>query len=365
MSLTEVITSERFFDGHTLHGPSAITVVDGVIGTVEPFSGTPDHSLVHPGLVDLQMNGFDDIDCSDADPGRLMELDSRLASLGTTSYLATLITAELDVMSERINRLAHAGLDGCIGLHLEGPFLGSATGAHAASLVRAPDPGWLADLPDFVRLVTIGTEHPASVEAIRLLCSKGVVVSAGHTRPDREQWNDALTAGIRMVTHLFNAMSGIHHRDFGLALAALTDDRVVTGLIADMHHVQPEAVRLAFAVKPHGVCLVSDSVAWRARWAERAGIRIVNGVPALPDGTLAGCSTPLADCVRLAVTECGVELSTALRAATSTPSVLVGRRDLGVITVGRSCDMVATDASLRVVKTWRRLQSLRGFQTDI
>ena len=118
--MTEVITSERFFDGHTLHGPSAITVVDGVIGTVEPFSGTPDHSLVHPGLVDLQMNGFDDVDCSDADPGKLIELDSRLASLGTTSYLATLITAELDVMSERINRLAHAGLDGCIGLHLEG-----------------------------------------------------------------------------------------------------------------------------------------------------------------------------------------------------------------------------------------------------
>jgi N-acetylglucosamine-6-phosphate deacetylase len=95
-----------------------------------------------------------------------------------------------------------------------------------------------------------------------------------------------------MVTHLFNAMSGIHHRDFGMVLAALTDDRVLTGLIADMHHVNPEAVALAFSAKPTGVCLVSDSIAWRASWAVRAGVRLVGGVPTLGDGTLAGSATP-------------------------------------------------------------------------
>ena len=365
MSLTDAITAARFFDGTRMHGPSVITVSEGTVRSIAPFDGVPDHHLLVPGYVDLQMNGFDDVDCADADADNLARLDGMLAQAGTTSYLATLITDDLAAMSRRVERISGAGLEGCVGIHLEGPFIGSATGAHPRALVAEPDIGWLQSLPGTVRLVTVGIEHERSTDAIRALRARGVIASIGHTRPSREQWDAAVAAGAQMVTHLFNAMSGVHHREFGVALAALTDDRVVTGLIADTHHVQPAAVSVAFAVKPSGVCLVSDSIAWRAAWAQRAGVRVVNGVPTLGDGTLAGSATPLGECVRNAVTECGVELSTALRAATSVPARLLGRRDIGVIETGMSCDMVACDDSLRVVHTWRRLQSLRGFQTDI
>jgi N-acetylglucosamine-6-phosphate deacetylase len=363
--MTEAITCARFFDGIEMHGPSLLMLSDGIVRSIEPFEGAPEHHLVCPGFVDLQMNGFDDVDCADHSVDNLRRLDTRLAGVGTTSYLATLITDELGAMSERVERIADAGLHGCAGVHLEGPFLGSAPGAHPRSRIIEPDVQWLQSLPSIVRLVTLGVESPGALDAIRSLRTRGTVVSLGHTRPTRDQWDSSVDAGARMVTHLFNAMSGIHHRDFGMVLAALTDDRVLTGLIADMHHVNPEAVALAFSAKPTGVCLVSDSIAWRASWAVRAGVRLVGGVPTLGDGTLAGSATPLAECVRNAVMACGVELSTALRSATSLPASIIDRNDIGHVRAGESCDVVACDRSLGVVQTWRRLQSPRGFQTDI
>lgn len=359
-----IITTGVFFDGHRLHGPTSITLQDGVVGSIDPFTGVPDHHIICPGFVDLQMNGFAAVDCADAGQESLLRLDSVLAEAGTTSYLATLITDDTARISRRIDRINSAGAPGCIGVHLEGPFLGSATGAHPRSKIVAPDLAWLDSLPSSVRLVTLGIEHGLSVDAVSLLVRRGVTVSVGHTRPTRDQWNAAVSAGATMVTHLFNAMSGVHHRDFALALTAMLDDRVVAGLIADGRHVQQEAVTLAFRAKPDGVCLVSDSVAWESRWAKDAGVTLVDGVPVLGDGTLAGSATPLGGCVRHAVSGCGVDLATALRAATSLPASLIGRSDIGVISRGSACDMVALDTSLGVVRTWRRLQSPRGFQTD-
>ena len=364
MPLNETITAGALFDGRDMHGPSSLVVRDGIVVDIQPFSGAPDHHVVCPGFVDLQMNGYGDVDCADADIGALLRLDDELASAGTTSYLSTLITDDTGKLSGRMNLIDRADAPGCIGIHLEGPFLGSAAGAHPRSLIVPPDLDWLGSLPGSVRLVTLGIEHELSVQAVRLLHGMGITVSAGHTRPSRDQWDAAVRAGASMVTHLFNAMSGVHHREFGLALASLVDDRVVTGLIADTRHVQQEAISLAFRSKPAGICLVSDTVAWEARWARNAGVTLRDGVPVLPDGTLAGSSTPLAECVRRCVSDCGVELSTALRSATSVPAALVGRADIGVISRGLPCDIVALDRSLGVVRTWRRLQSPRGFQTD-
>ena len=362
--MTDVLTTSILFDGRELRGPSRVVVRDGIIVEIAPWDGTPEHHLLCPGFVDLQMNGFDDVDCADGDEHALTRLDDMLAAVGTTSYLATLITDHLPALDRRIEILGAASMPGCIGIHLEGPFLGTATGAHPRGRIIDPDLQWLGNLPLNVRLVTLGVESDSSIPAIEVLRDRSVVVSIGHTRPGRQQWMAAVDAGATMVTHLFNAMSGIHHREFGVALAALSDDRLVAGLIADTHHVQPDAVALAFTVKPRGICLVSDSLAWRADWALRAGVAINGGVPVLADGTLAGSSTPLAECVRRAVTVCGVELSTALRAATSTPARIVGRSDIGTIAVGQSSDIVSLDSSLGVVNTWRRLQSPRGFQTD-
>jgi N-acetylglucosamine-6-phosphate deacetylase len=199
------------------------------------------------------------------------------------------------------------------------------------------------------------------ISGIKLLRANGITVSIGHSRPTDAQWSAVQKAGATIVTHLFNGMSGVHHRDEGLALDALIDDGVYAGLIADMVHVSPKAVALAFKAKGGDrLCLVSDSVAWSSQWATKRSIAIKDGAPRLPDGTLAGSSTPLAECVRLAVTEAGVPVEEALHAATSSPSHAVGLADVGYIREGEPADLVAFDDSLHVVGAWRRLVSLRG-----
>ena len=360
------VSTESFFDGYSLHGPTRISVVDGAVVDITPHDGPCDHHLVSPGLVDLQLNGWSDVDFSSASRDDIVRIDGELASLGTTSYLATLVTDSLGRMQDRAGLLARIipGLGGMVGIHLEGPFLGRAPGAHRRDRIIDLDAEWLRGLPAVVRLVTVGAEQNGLAAVVEGLVSAGVAVSIGHSLPSETEYESAVAAGARMCTHLFNAMSGVHHRDFGLALAALTDERVVAGLISDMHHVSPRAVSLAFRARPDGIILVSDSVAWGSEGARARSVELRDGAPRLPDGTLAGSSTCLAECVRLAVTEAGVDLARALRAATTVPSFFIGMPDRGVIINGSPADLVAYSDDLRVVRTWRRLVSSRGTPTD-
>ena len=362
------ITTRLFFDGDSMHGPTSITIEGSTVAAIEPLRGEADHHLVCPGLVDLQMNGFGSVDCSRANASELAALDARLASLGTTSWLATIVTAPLDRLDESIGSITEAiesgHVPGCRGIHVEGPFLGSAHGAHRSDWVREPDPTWVDALPDTVRLVTVGAESNASVDLVRALVDRGITVSLGHTRPSDAQYTAVVAAGASMVTHLFNGMSGVHHRDDGLALSALLDDRVATGLIADMVHVSPAAVSLAFRAKRgRGVVLVSDSVAWESPWARSRGVSIRSGAPRLWDGTLAGSSTPLLDGLVRSVTEASVDVAAALRAATSTPADVIGDATIGRIRMGLPCDILTFDDFPSVRVTGRRLVFPRGIES--
>lgn len=363
--MTEILTCERFFDGETLHGPTLVRINEGVIDGISPHGGTCDHHLICPGFVDLQMNGWDDVDVATATADDLVRLGVALAAHGTTSWLGTIVTAPLTDMDRSISVVANSHgsgtVPGLVGMHLEGPFLGGSPGAHRRRHIIDADPGWLASLPGVVRLVTLSPENPTAVEAIRVMVSRGITVSLGHSQPTRTQFDAAVEAGATMVTHLFNGMSGIHHRTGGLALWALTNRAVSWGLIADMVHVSPEAVALAFSVDNGSrACLVSDSVAWQSPWAVGRGVRVVDGAPRLADGTIAGSNTTLADCVRLAVTRSGVDLRAALAAATSGPAGLLGDATIGRLGVGSRADLVVLDAGLHVVDTRTRLPSARA-----
>lgn len=363
--MAETLTCRSFFDGTSLVGPTRITIDGGVLTAVERHNGSCEHHLVTPGFVDVQMNGWDDIDVAHATVDDLERLGSTLASLGTTAWLGTLVTAPFTEMNSSIAAL-EAALEsgrviGLVGAHLEGPFLGGSPGAHRRRHIVEPDLQWIDGLPAAVRLVTMAAEHDTTPEAIRALRARGVIVSLGHSTPTRSQFDLAVEAGATMTTHLFNGMSGIHHRDGGLALWSLTTPDIVCGLIADMVHVGPDAVTLAFSVDSGTrICLVSDSVAWRSAWATSRGVEIIDGAPRLGDSTIAGSCTPLAECVRLAVTRSGVPVETALAAATSVPARLLGDRDLGRLRVGGPADLVALDDSLRVTTTRTRLPSARA-----
>lgn len=363
--MSVALTCQSFFDGSILHGARLITLDEGVVTRIEPYDGVPDHHLISPGLVDIQMNGFGTVDVSRASETELQELGRKLSALGTTSWLGTITTAPLEILSQSIEKLDEAfstqHIAGFVGIHVEGPFLGSAPGAHRPDWIIPFNEEWCSRLPSSIRLMTVAAEQSEAPVAIRRLGHQGITISIGHSRPTDAQWNMAREAGATLVTHLFNGMSGVHHREEGLALNALIDDGVFAGVIADMVHVSPRAVALAFKAKgPSRVCLVSDSVAWMSEWAMKRSIVVKDGAPRLPNGTLAGSSTPLAECVRLTVSEAGVPLRDALCAATSSPATAIGLSDVGHIREGEKADLIAWDESLHVVSTWSRLVSIRG-----
>jgi N-acetylglucosamine-6-phosphate deacetylase len=145
-------------------------------------------------------------------------------------------------------------------------------------------------------------------------------------------------------------MSGMAHREPGLATWVLNDDRVVAGLIADGVHVHPDMIRLAFRCKPDAIALVTDAVAWRAGNAGPVSMQLIDGAPRLTDGTLAGSAATMTDCVRVCV-KAGVPLADALMAATSVPARVLGLDDVGRIAVGCRADLVELDADMNVVTT--------------
>jgi N-acetylglucosamine-6-phosphate deacetylase len=354
--VVERIDATRVVTPAGVIGPAGVIVEDGRIAGVEPLATAPDRTLV-PGFVDLQVNGMDDVDCAAAAGADWERLDGLLAATGVTTWCPTLVTAPLDAFAAPLGRVAAAaerpGAHPRIaGAHLEGPFL-CRPGAHPASLLRDPDLDWLRALPDIVRLVTLAAERRGAEDAARLLRSRGVVVAVGHTDGSHEQVQALADAGAILVTHLFNGMPGLHHRHPGPVGAALTDDRLVASVIADLVHVHPLVLALAFRAKPAGgVALVTDAVAWRA--ARVGGIEITHdGVaPRLPDGTLAGSSLTMDAAVRNVVTQAGVPLADAVRAASTTPADVLGLDDRGRIAPGALADLVALGPDLDLQATW-------------
>ncbi len=359
------LTCEKLFDGFTLHGPRRLVIDSGVIQSITPFVGTAEFDLLSPGFVDIQMNGFDKWDVSVCDIAQLVQLDDTLASLGTTSWLGTIVTAPLDRLSTSIEGLQQAFISSSVrglrGVHVEGPFLGSSPGAHNPKWIVPFDFTWIASLPECVQLVTLAAEQNNAAQAVTEFMSRNIHVSIGHSQPTTKEFESVVTAGASLVTHLYNGMSGVHHRNDGLALMAMTNDKIRAGLIADLVHVSPKAISLAFRAKgAEGVCLVSDSIAWKSEWATARGVKVRDGAPRLPDDTLAGTSTPLAQCVANVVNHCGVSVENALQSATSTPARTVGLENCGFLAEGGAADVVALSEDLSVVNTWRRLPSVRA-----
>jgi N-acetylglucosamine-6-phosphate deacetylase len=339
---------------------------DSLLGDAEEVHEHPD-SLLLPGFVDLQVNGAFGVDVA-TEPHRVTELSEALLSTGTTSYLPTLISSPESLYEEALPALA-AAIGGPssgaepLGVHLEGPFINlDRRGAHAAAHILPPDPGLLAHLLDLspVRMVTLAPELEGSGELMTLASRRGAVVSAGHSDAPFEVAYEALDASVAGVTHLFNAMSAMHHREPGLPGAAFAHPRVVCGLIADGFHVHPEMVALAFRMLgPDRVCLVTDAIAAAGmgdgeyRLATRT-VYLDGGVPTLGSGAIAGSVLTMGEAFRnvLAFTDC--TLPEAARMASTTPARLIGEgRRKGRITPCYDADVAVLAPDLSVEAVWR------------
>jgi N-acetylglucosamine-6-phosphate deacetylase len=319
--------------------------------------------MLAPGLVDLQVNGIGDIDLVDADPDAWGEVGRTLLTHGITAYCPTFVTAPLDAYVPALERAAAAQAAASaagdqasiLGVHLEGPFLGHAPGAHRADLVRTADVEWLDGLlvghPGLVRLVTLAPEADPGLDATRMLAAAGVVVALGHSRAAYDDVMAAVTAGASVVTHLFNAMEPLRARAPGLVGAALTDARLTSTVIADLVHVHAAGLRVALG-SAGGTVIVSDSVACIG------DIRVREGAARLPDGALAGATTLLDAAVRNLV-RVGVDRELAVRAATTGPAEVLGSVDGG----GHGNRVAFDPDTLEVQAVWLGGDQVAGLPT--
>ena len=365
----------EIFDGTARHHDSAVLVEAGktcaIARAAEVGADWPMQrlggGLLAPGFVDVQVNGGGGVLLNDRPTidgiKRICDAHGRF---GTTALLPTLITDTPEVTEQAIATICHAmkaGVSGCLGLHLEGPFLSPARhGAHDPDLMKLmneADADQLLGLDIAPLLITLSPER-ISPSIIRRLVDGGIIVSLGHSDATYDQVMAAVDAGARGVTHLYNAMSPLTNRAPGLVGAALDSTDLWCGLIADGVHVHPAAIGVALRSKrpPGRVFLVTDAMSTigsdlqvielNGRKVHRRG-----GALMLEDGTLAGSDLDMMSAVRFMVQKADVALDEALRMASAYPAEFLGQSDIGRITPGARADLVHIDDALMAHALWR------------
>jgi N-acetylglucosamine-6-phosphate deacetylase len=322
--------------------------------------------ILLPGFIDTQVNGgggvlFNDEPSVDA----IRAIGEAHRRFGTTGFLPTLISDDLDVVAralEAVRAAIDAGVPGVLGIHIEGPYLNVARkGVHDSEKLRGLDEsaiGLLTSLRCGKTLVTLAPEM-TTPDIISKLASAGVVVSAGHTNATYEEIRAALRHGLTGFTHLFNAMSQLTAREPGVVGAALDDAESWCGIIVDGRHVDPTVLRIALRCKRRDrFMLVTDAMpsvgaAKKSFSLQGRAISIADGVLVDKDGTLAGSDTDMATTVRNAVALLGVDMSEAARMASRYPAEFLGlSRELGRIAPGYRANLVLVDDAIEVKETW-------------
>jgi N-acetylglucosamine-6-phosphate deacetylase len=341
--------------------------IDGDAITAVGLPAAPGGRIAAPGLVDLQVNGFAGVDLMSAEIAELHLLAGALPLHGVTAWLPTLITAAVTDTDRALDRLTEAfprgtrpsaGEARALGIHLEGPYLSPhRLGTHPPQHRRDPD---LAELTAWRRrgdvvAVTLAPELPGALGLVKTLSAEGVLVSLGHSDATAYDAHLAFDAGARSVTHLFNAMSPMKHREPGLPGAALARPDIVVQLVLDGHHLSPDVVRVVWAAAPDRVVLVTDATAAAGRpdgTYALAGVAldVTNGAVRNPDGTLAGSALTLSGAVKNAV-EIGLDPASVLTAVTERPAALLGRTDVGRLVPGASADVTVFEEDFSLART--------------
>ena len=352
-----------FADGRFVRGGFSVEngrfahVLEDVPGPAEDLDG----ALVIPGLVDIHVHGCAGADFSDGDYAGLVRMARYLARRGVTSFAPASMTLPYDALDKAFHaaaRLRREGLaDGArlMGIQMEGPFLSrEKRGSQNPAYLRLPDWDRFLRLYDaaegLLRIVDVAPELPGAVEFTRRASEK-CRVSVAHTAAGYDQAAAVFDAGATHLTHLFNAMSGIHHRHPGPIGAASERENVTAELICDGIHVHPSAVRMAFRLFPGRICLISDALrcCGMADGSYSLGgqeILLSGGVARLTGGAIAGSAADLYQCMHRAVSF-GIPREQAVWAATALPARVIGREsETGAIADGRAADFVICGGEL-------------------
>ena len=364
------LIAEQLFDGESFHQDVPVTIEDGLIASFDTALGAKEvryTGTLVPGFIDVQVNGGGGALFNTSPTVACIETIGKAhARFGTTGFLPTLITDNVQVMAKAADAVALAVAQksaGVLGVHFEGPHLSvPKKGVHPQGFIREITEAELAifcrqDLG--IRVVTLAPEN-VSPEVIRLLVASGVKVCLGHSNADYDTVVAALAAGATGFTHLYNAMSPLGSREPGVVGAAIESETAWCGLIVDGHHVHPAAARVALRAKPRGkVMLVTDAMPPVGLDDETSFelfgtqvLRVGDRLNAVT-GELAGCVLDMASAVHNTVNMLGLPLGEALRMASLYPAEFLGiAESVGRLAVGQRADLVLLDNQHKVLANY-------------
>lgn len=352
-----------------------ISIENGKIKELGPINAIPSHlknvdtieipvgQTVVPGFIDVHIHGAAGADTMDATTEALTTMAQALPAEGTTSFLATTITQKHENIEKALRnasdyQISHneAGKAEVIGVHLEGPFINvKRAGAQPKEYIINPDiklfKQWQELAGGSIKLVTVAPELENGTDFIQYLHENGVIASIGHSDAIYEEMAKAVEAGARQVTHLFNGMRGLHHREPGVAGSALLFKELMVELIADGIHVRPEVMKLVINAKgSDGMILITDAM--RAKCLKNGiydlggqDVSVSEGKALLADGTLAGSILKMNDSVKNTIEAADISLIQAVEMASGNPARQLNVYDRkGSITVGKDADLtILTD----------------------
>ncbi|RNL49563.1 N-acetylglucosamine-6-phosphate deacetylase [Pedobacter jejuensis] len=349
------IDNTTIYQNNTLIENQSIEINDELILSTLPSMGKAKHNeLVVPGFIDLQIYGAG---------GRLFSAEPTVESLtimeddllkkGTTGFLACMATNSAEVFNECIKAAKEhqQNARNFLGLHLEGPYLNpKRLGAHAPEFVKKATLDEIKSLLDFgdgvIKMMTIAAELQDD-EVIQYLLDNGTVVSLGHSNATFDEATNAYNKGIQTTTHLFNAMSPIHHRAPGIPTAVFNHDKAMASIIADGQHVDFEVVKFAHKLLKERLFLITDAVT-ECSTGPYQHIKSDDKF-VMPDGTLSGSSLTMLQAVKNCIKHCNISLSDALNMATTYPAKLIDKSStIGKIEKGLDANLLILDSDLNL-----------------
>ncbi|MFZ3576893.1 N-acetylglucosamine-6-phosphate deacetylase [Virgibacillus sp. DJP39] len=320
-----------------------------------------------PGFIDGHIHGANGADVMDGSKVALDAIGQVLPQEGTTSYLATTITRPKSEIERAIENVAnYRNKTGCaeiIGIHLEGPFIEkSKAGAQPIDHILEPDielfRKWQKTAKSIIKTVTLAPEHDPNGTFINYLAQSGVNVSAGHTKSGFSEMKTAVEFGVKQVTHICNAMTGIHHRDIGVVGAAFQLPDLRAELIADEIHVSKEMLQLIYdTMGSERLILITDAMRAKCLEAGRyelggQPVTVSNGRVLLDNGVLAGSILKMRDGVNNMLNFPGVTLRDVIQMASVNPAKQIGVFDKkGSIEIGKDADFLLVDEGLTIYYT--------------
>ncbi|MEF7438089.1 N-acetylglucosamine-6-phosphate deacetylase [Paenibacillus lautus] len=315
-----------------------------------------------PGMIDVHIHGANGYDMMDGTEDSIQEVSRACAATGCTSFLATSVSSTIEDLLNMIRSVkAVIGREQgarIAGIHLEGPYLNpKRKGMQNEKYLRHPNLDEMKlifqEAGSLIKMVTIAPELPGGLELISFLKEQGVVIAVAHSDATYEEAKLAFTAGASHVTHCFNGMRPIHHRDPGLIVAAFEEPHVSLQAIVDQVHLHPAIVRLMHRLKgPEGMVLITDAL--QAMGLGDGNymfgghhVTVSGGIARLADGTLASSTVTMNEALRLTEAN-GISMEDAVLMASTTPAHILGLSRKGKIEVGYDADLVLMDERYQV-----------------